>query len=116
MAENPVDRKILTEIQDEVLGLIAGVVEKRLKGASAADAEARPQVRAGGVQGRQVHHRADPVRQPGRHRLPTTPDKDGDIDPLGETERVQRFGPLQYHWTGDPFVTGDAYKAHEQGK
>jgi len=38
---------------------------------------------------------------------PLPRDENGDLDPLGETPRVQRYGPLEDHWIGDPFASGD---------
>jgi len=41
-------------------------------------------------------------------KFPTLPrNEDGDLDHLGETERVQKYGPLVRSWTGAPYVTDD---------
>jgi hypothetical protein len=34
--------------------------------------------------------------------LPT--DENGDLDPTGETEEVQKYGPLLPNWTGNPYI------------
>jgi hypothetical protein len=104
MEKYPVDQERLAAIEAEILQLIEGVVKKHIDNPEARELVVKSQSEGYKV-GKYIIKQI-PYASLDDIDFPPLPMKDGREDPLGETERVQRFGPLQYNWTEDPFVQG----------
>jgi len=101
--EFPLDPRRRTEFQARVLGFIDTLADEYV-----ADPNERMLLKKAQSEGYKLgNYIIDQIPYAGLGDItfpPLPADGSGDLDHLGETEEVQKYGPLLTSWTGDPYI------------
>jgi hypothetical protein len=105
MATNSIDPRRRLQIRSEILASIRDIVESHFLD----DPEAKALYLTAEEQAYEIGNfiiNQIPYTDLSHISFPELPvlNNEGDLDPVGETPRVQRYGPLNRHWIGDPFA------------